>query len=484
MIHSRHMSEAANALGVIGLGTMGANLARNAARHGASVVVYNRTAEKVDEFVRDFGSEGNIVGKKTIADLVRELPTPRAILLMVSAGSPVDAIIDELVPLLQSGDIIIDAGNSHYKDTERRLEMLKARGIRYLGMGVSGGEKGALTGPSMMPGGDESAYRELEPLFRKMAADCAGGKCVAYIGPGGAGHFVKMVHNGVEYALMQIIAECYDYLKTLGKFSNAQLAETFEAWNQAEELQGFLIEITGKIFRKKEDPSTGSGQASQDLIDLIVDRAEGKGTGRWTVETAFDYGIPVPTISAALNARITSGVSLRECYGGKLPSILDTSEPIAPPLKERSIVRSACELSMLVAYLEGFFLMESIGKEKGWNLNLSEIARIWRGGCIVRSHVLPHFQGAYGTDQRLAKAEKEWLLERLSGERQYEWRHVVDLGTSRGVPLPAMCAALAYYDSIRRMRLPQNLIQAQRDFFGAHTYKRTDKEGVFHTEWE
>lgn len=466
-------------LGVIGLGTMGANLARNAARHGASVVVHNRTTEKVDEFVRDFGKEGNIVGKKTVADLVRELPTPRAILLMVSAGSPVDAVIDELVPLLQSGDIIIDAGNSHYKDTERRLEMLKAREIRYLGMGVSGGEKGALMGPSMMPGGDESAYHVLEPLFRKMAADdSAGGKCVTYIGPGGAGHFVKMVHNGIEYALMQIIAECYDYLKTLGKFSNVQLAETFEAWNQAEELQGFLIEITGKIFRKTDE------ETKQHLIDFIVDRAAGKGTGRWTVETAFDYGIPVPTISAALNARITSGVSLRECYGGKLPESLDTSEPIAPPLKERSLVRSACELSMLVAYLEGFFLMESIGKEKGWNLNLSEIARIWRGGCIVRSHVLPHFQGAYGSDQHLAKAEKEWLLERLSGERQYEWRHVVDLGTSRGVPLPAMCAALAYYDSIRRIRLPQNLIQAQRDFFGAHTYARSDKEGVFHTEWE
>src|SRR3989344_68661 len=473
------MAETGHALGVIGLGTMGANLARNAARNGALVVLYNRTVEKVDDFLQAYGSEGHIVGKKSIEDLVRDLPTPRAILLMVPAGDPVDAVINELENVLQKDDILIDGGNSHYKDTERRLEMLKEKGIRYMGMGVSGGEKGALMGPSMMPGGDESAYRILEPLFQKMAADDGmGGKCVTYVGPGGAGHFVKMVHNGIEYALMQIIAECYDYLKTIGTFTNAQLAETFEAWSQSEELQGFLMEITGKIFRKKDE------DVKTDLVDLIVDRAEGKGTGKWTVETAFDYGVPVPTISAALNARITSGVSLREHYAGKLPESLDTSEAVAPPLKERSIVRSACKLSMLVAYLEGFFLMEVVGKEKGWNLRLGSLARIWRGGCIIRSNFLPHIQGAYGEDQRQAKAEKEWFLDYFARDWQYEWRHVVDLGTSRGVPLPSMYAALAYYDSIRRERLPQNLIQAQRDFFGAHTYERMDKKGVFHTEWE
>lgn len=467
-----------HSIGVIGLGVMGSALARNAARNGAFTVVYNRTTSKVDEFMESCGKEGTIVGRKSYEEFVAELPTPRAIVIMVEAGSAVDAVMTDLLPLLQKRDILIDGGNSHYRDTQRREKECAEHGVRYLGMGVSGGEKGALEGPSMMLGGDAAAYKEIEPLLQKMAADDGvNGKCVAYLGTGGVGHFVKMAHNGIEYALMQIIAEGYDYLKILGKFTNVQLAETFEAWNGTEEMKGFLIEITGTIFRKKDD----SGKS--DLIDFIADRAKTKGTGRWTVEAALSYGVPAPTIAAGLQARILSGGELHARLQGKLPEHLDTSEPVAPPLKTRSYMRSACELSMILAYLQGFELLRVASIEEKWNLNLSEVARIWRGGCIIRSAMLAKFQEMFASRDPWTSAGWQVLKSRFEGERQFDWRHIVDLATSRGVPAPAITSALAYYDALRKERLPQNLTQAQRDFFGAHLYERMDKKGEFHTEW-
>ena len=467
-----------HSLGIIGLGTMGAALARNAARKGAFTVVYNRTTQKMDAFVEKYQKEGTIVGRKNYEDFISQLPTPRAILIMVEAGSAVDAVIADLLPLLQKGDILIDGGNSHYLDTQRRGQECAGVGVRYLGMGVSGGENGALIGPSMMVGGDASGYKEVEHLFKSMAADDSlGGKCIAYLGTGGVGHFVKMVHNGIEYALMQIIAEGYDYLKTLGTFTNEQLAETFESWNGTEEMKGFLVEITGKIFRKKDEAG------KSDLIDLIADRAKTKGTGRWTVEAALSYGVPVPTIVAGLQARSLSGGELHARLQGKLPEHLDLSEPVAPPLKTRSYVRSASELSMILAYLQGFELLRIASEEEQWKLNISEVARIWRGGCIIRSAMLAKFQEMFGSHDPWTSAGWQALKSRFDGERQFDWRHIVDLATSRGIPAPAITSALAYYDALRKERLPQNLTQAQRDFFGVHLYERTDKKGEFHTEW-
>lgn len=475
-----------HSIGIIGLGVMGAALARNAARNGAFTVVYNRTVAKVDAFCEKYQKEpfdsaqgkGTIVGRKSYEEFVAELPTPRAIVMMVEAGEAVDAVIADLLPLLQKGDILIDGGNSHYRDTERRIQECAKSGVRYLGMGVSGGARGALEGPSMMVGGDVSAYKEVESLFQKMAADDGiGGKCVSYLGSGGTGHFVKMAHNGIEYALMQILAEGYDYLRTLGKFTNEQLAETFEAWNTTEEMKGFLVEVTGKIFRTKDEGG------KSDLIDLIADRAKTKGTGRWTVEAALSYGVPVPTIAAGLQARILSGGDLHANLRKKLPEYLDTSEAVAPPLKTRSYVRSASELSMILAYLQGFELLRVASEEEGWKLNLSEVARIWRGGCIIRSAMLSKFQEMFGAKDPWVSAGWQALRARFEGERQFDWRHIIDLATSRGIPAPAITSALAYYDGLRKEHLPQNLTQAQRDFFGAHTYERTDKKGEFHTEW-
>jgi len=477
-------------LGVIGLGTMGASLARNAARNGAKVAVYNRTTEKTDAFMKQHGSEGDFVACKNIEELCSALEAPRSILIMVKAGDAVDAVISDLIPLLEKGDIIIDGGNSHYTDTERRTEELSSKGLRFIGMGVSGGEEGALNGPSMMPGGDEGAWKEVEPLLTAMAADVSGErgavsdaqcKCVTYIGPGGAGHFVKMVHNGIEYALMQLIAESYDLLKSEAGKSNAELTEIYSSWNEGEDLQGFLMEITAKIFTQKEDASTAGAAAPSAqhdvpyLIDLIKDAAGQKGTGKWTTEAAMSFGVPIPTINAAVDARILSGASDHRSKSQNLSE--DIEQPYPKPEKLTSRVRIALELSMICAYTQGFELLKVASAEKGWNLDFSGIARIWRGGCIIRSTFLKVLQQAY------AASDSNEMYARFDGERQLDWRRVVAIGTGRGIPLPAMSASLAYYDALRRERLPQNLIQAQRDFFGAHTYERVDKKGTFHTDW-
>jgi len=465
-----------NQLGVIGLGTMGANLARNAASNGAEVSVYNRTEKVTDEFMKEFGNEGEFKAFKSYKDLVQSLTPSRAILIMVKAGEAVDKVIEELVPLLEKGDIIIDGGNSHYPDTERRAEELNKKSIQFLGLGVSGGEEGALNGPSMMAGGDKAAYDLVEPLLTQMAArDSEEGKCVSYLGSGGAGHFVKMVHNGIEYGVMQLIAEAYAILKNIGGFSNAQIAETFDAWNQGDDLQSFLIEITAEIFKKKE----GKGE----LIDLIKDVAGQKGMGKWTTQAAHNFGVAIPTINAAVDARIFSGSESERQLRKNIPVSVDEQDPVPPPEKLRSIVRHALELSVICTYKQGFNLIEKANEEKGWNIEMSEVARIWRGGCIIRSVLLKRFQKALGKNQGSAKAAKEAILERFNGDRQLDWRRAVTFASSRGVPVPAMVASLNYFDALRTEKLPQNLIQAQRDFFGAHTFERTDKKGAFHVVW-
>ena len=463
-------------LGVIGLGTMGANLARNAARNGAEVAVFNRTTKVTNQFIKTHGKEGKFTACKTYENLVSALKAPRAILVMVKAGEATDAVRKDLVPLLDKGDIIIDGGNSHFPDTERRCNELKEKGINFIGMGISGGEVGALEGPSMMPGGDLKAYKQLEPLFKLMAADDgSGGKCISYMGDGGAGHFVKMVHNGIEYGVMQVIAESYDILRTLGNFSNEKFAQIYDSWNQAENLESYLMEITAKIFTKKAK--------DKDLIDLIADRAGQKGTGKWTTQAALDFGVPIPTINAAVDARIISGsVDLRTRMKD-FPHQLDEHDPIPPPEKFASLVRSAVEQSIICVYLQGFTLIRKASDENKWKINLGEIARIWKRGCIISSSLLEKLERTFGRKESEVKAAKEELLERFKGERQLDWRRVLERGISHGVPLPAISASVSYYDALKKESLPQNLIQAQRDYFGSHTFERTDKGGSFHADW-
>lgn len=456
-------------LGVIGLGTMGQNLARNAARTGAKVAVYNRTTEIMEAFLEKHGKEGDFVGCKTLEELVAALQHPFPILLMVKAGKAVDSVIEDLLPHLKKEAIIVDGGNSHYRDTDRRCEYLEKLGIHFIGMGVSGGEEGALHGPSMMPGGEKETWKTLEPLFQDMAADDElGGKCVSYIGPGGAGHFVKMVHNGIEYAIMQLIAESYDILKNIGGLSNAELHETFKIWNEkGSDLHSFLMEITAEIFARDDD-----------LIDVIKDAAGQKGTGKWTTIAALEYGVAIPTINAAVDARILSGSADMRNRMNAVPVVLDDDSDPAEQLEEA--VRAALKLSVIAAYIQGFTLIEFASKEEGWKLDRADCARIWRGGCIIRSELLGPLQDYYGADEKKKQVAHDWFQDRFSGENQKNWRKTVALASQHGIGVPAMAAALSYWDSMRRDRLPQNLTQAQRDFFGHHGFERTDKEGEFH----
>lgn len=453
---------------------MGANLARNAARNRAAVAVYNRTAEKTDAFIKAHGHEGKFTGCHTLEGLVAALPAPRSIILMVNAGSAVDAVTSELAPLLDEGDSIIDAGNSHFSDTERRIVELQQKGIHFLGMGVSGGEEGALLGPSMMAGGSRETYDQLEPLFRKMAAkDGHGGTCVTYIGGGGSGHFVKMVHNGIEYGDMQLIAEAYHLLKSIVKLSNGELADVFSRWNRSRELKSFLIEITSDIFRRKDDVAVG------DLIDAIKDEAKQKGTGKWTTQAALDEGVAIPTITAAVDARLMSSLKILRTDA---EALVGTLELASPKLSEKAI-KDALFLSKICSYAQGFAMIQATSDARRWNIDLSEVCRIWKGGCIIRSTLLKTFEEAF----RSSPAPQNLLLDtgisELFRQRHRKWRKVISNAVNAGIPVPAFSASLSYFDSLRTARLPQNLTQAQRDYFGAHTYERTDRTGVFHTEW-
>ncbi len=463
-------------IAVIGLGTMGASLARNAARFGARVTVFNRTHSKTDAFMAAHGSEGHFFPTTSLEQTVQSLASPRTLLIMVQAGQAVDDTIAALIPHLSAGDCIIDAGNSHFSDSERREKMLKERGIHFLGLGVSGGEEGALNGPSMMAGGSEEAFVRVQPLLSKMAADDAGrGKCIAYVGSGGAGHFVKMVHNGIEYGDMQLIAEAYDLLKRVCGLHNEDIAETFRAWNTKKELQSYLIEISEKIMRKKDV------DGSSFIVDAILDRAAQKGTGKWTMQAALDLGISVPTIAAAIDARVLSShKTLRQDVSSHLGSLNGLSSRSLSP----SAIANALSVGKICSYAQGFSLISAASDVHGWRIPLSEVCRIWTGGCIIRSSLLRRFSQAFSQHPSIAHLLLDERMRRMIKSKHLSLRKVVAVGALSGIPLPALSSSLWYVDSLRTAVLPQNLTQAQRDFFGAHTYERIDKPGVFHTQWE
>jgi len=469
---------AGQAFGVIGLEVMGRNLALNVERNGFPIAVYNRTYAKTEDFLNRLARGKKAKGAKTVAEFVQILERPRRILVMVKAGGPVDAVIAELRPHLQEGDIIVDGGNSLFHDTERRADELAGTGIKFFGMGVSGGEEGALWGPSLMPGGDQEAYRHLEPILTKIAAKTADdGPCVTYIGAKGAGHFVKMVHNGIEYGDMQLIAEAYDLLKNVGGFNNRQLKDIFLQWNEGE-LKSFLIEISAKVidFPDPEDHS-------RSLVDMILDKAGQKGTGKWTTQTALDLGVPIPTITAAVDARGISAMKEERVAAAK---VLAGPKPQAMKGDLKTLVndvRAALYSSKICSYAQGFAMMAAANQQFNYGIRLDEVARIWKAGCIIRAIFLDEIKKAFREHPRLTNLLMTNRFREAIAQRQEAWRRVITVGAQNGIGLPAFSASLAYYDSYRRERLPANLIQAQRDFFGAHTYERTDKPGIVHTEW-
>ncbi len=461
-------------LGVFGLSTMGANLARNAARNGFGVALFNRHVGRTDELVAEHGAEGRFIAARSIAEFTAALAKPRAILIMVQAGKPVDDVIKELLPHLEAADIIIDGGNSLFTDTNRRAKGLREKRIRFVGMGVSGGEEGALMGPSMMPGGDESAYRRIEPIVTKMAAHVDGEPCCAYIGPEGAGHYVKMVHNGIEYADMQLIAEAYDLLKSIYGLDASAMAGIFEEWNKGE-LDSYLIEITAAVLRKCD--STG-----KPLVDAILDEAEQKGTGRWTAQSALDLGVPLTSITEAVYARALSGHrALRIAAHQQIPG------PAVSPRKagksDVDAIRDALYASKIIAYAQGFEQLEAASQQFGWNLKLGQISSLWRGGCIIRARFLRRIREAYDAGEKIENLVLQSYFRDAVVKAEPAWRRVVALGVEQGVPTPAFSSSLAYFDGLRRERGPANLLQGLRDYFGAHTYRRLDKPGSFHTRW-
>ncbi|GHS86756.1 6-phosphogluconate dehydrogenase, decarboxylating [Actinomycetota bacterium] len=471
------MSAAGTAqIGVTGLAVMGRNLARNFARHGYTVAVHNRSYAKTASLIADHGDEGAFVPSESVADFVASLERPRKVVIMVKAGGPTDAVIAELVPFLEEGDIVIDAGNAHFPDTRRREVELKAKGLHFVGSGVSGGEEGALLGPSIMPGGSRESYATLGPILEDISAKVDGVPCCTYVGPDGAGHFVKMVHNGIEYADMQLIAEAYDLLKQGLGASAAEIAAIFRTWNEGD-LESFLIEITADVLAHT-DAATG-----QAFVDVVLDRAEQKGTGRWTVQNALDLGVPITGIAEATFARALSGsVPQRAAAVGVLPAHAGTWD-----VTDRDAfiedVRLALYASKVVAYSQGFDQIAAASAEFGWDIDRGAMARIWRGGCIIRARFLNRITEAYERDADLPLLLADEYFTGAVGNGVAAWRRVVSAAALNGVPTPAFSSSLAYYDGVRAERLPAALIQAQRDFFGAHTYQRTDREGTFHTEW-
>ncbi len=467
---------ALQSFGVIGLAVMGENLALNVERNGFPIAVYNRTKEKTDAFMATRAQGKNVVAAYTLEEFVKSLERPRKILIMVQAGPPVDAVINQLKPYLEEGDIIIDGGNSLFDDTARRTRELEPQGFRFIGMGVSGGEEGALNGPSLMPGGTKSSYEYLSPIFTKIAAQVDDGPCVTYIGPGGAGHYVKMVHNGIEYGDMQLIAEAYDLLKNAAGLDHKQLHEVFAEWNTTDELNSFLIEITADIFNYI-DPET-----NQPLVYVILDAAGQKGTGRWTVQSALELGVPIPTITAAVNARIMSSFKQERVAASQI-----LTGPTAKYEGDQKTfvnqIRDALYCSKICSYAQGMDLLSSASRAYTYDLNLSEMARIWKGGCIIRAGFLDKIKQAYQENPNLANLLLAPEFKQTILDRQSAWREVIAQAAKLGIAVPAFSASLDYFDSYRRDRLPQNLTQAQRDYFGAHTYQRIDKPGAFHTEW-
>ncbi|MFJ7637118.1 NADP-dependent phosphogluconate dehydrogenase [Peribacillus sp. NPDC097225] len=461
-------------IGVIGLAVMGKNLAFNIESRGYSISVYNRSAAKTDEMMEEAKGK-NVVPAYTLEEFVNSLQTPRKILLMVKAGAATDATIDQLKPLLEKGDIVIDGGNTFYKDTQRRNEELSELGIHFIGTGVSGGEEGALTGPSIMPSGQKEAYDLVAPILKDISAKVDGDACCTYIGPGGAGHYVKMVHNGIEYGDMQLISESYFLLKNLLGLSAEEFHEVFTEWNKGE-LDSYLIEITADIF-KRYDEETG-----KPMVDVILDKAGQKGTGKWTSQSALDLGVPLPIITESVFARYISAIKEERVEASK---VLSGPEAKFTGDKKALIesIRKALYMSKICSYAQGFAQMKAASEENNWNLQYGDIAMIFRGGCIIRAQFLQKIKDAYDREANLNNLLLDPYFQEIAENYQGALREVVSTAVLNGIPVPCLSSALAYFDSYRTETLPANLIQAQRDYFGAHTYERIDKEGTFHTEW-
>lgn len=471
------MSRTACDLGLVGLGVMGRNLALNFTDHGFKVAVYNRTPEKTREFMAGEGAGRDIHPAYSLSELVDALRAPRSVLVMVAAGPPVDEVITALTPLLDRGDLIIDGGNSHFADTDRRDRTLAAAGLLFVGLGISGGELGAHYGPSLMPGGSREGYERIEPLLSATAARVNGEPCVAYLGPGAAGHFVKMVHNGIEYALEQLIAESYDLLRRGLGLSLDELAEVFTAYNRGL-LKSYLVEITSHILKRRDD------QTGKPLVALIQDVAAQKGTGIWTSKAALDLGVPLPTIDVAVAWRHLSALKMeREAAARNLPGPGPFSPGMGGWLGYIDKLENALGAAFLTTFAQGLALLRRASEVYSYNLDLATVTRIWRGGCIIRAALLEDILAAYQVRPDLANFLLAPDLGRKLSERQGDWREVVKAAIDWGLPAPAFMASLAYLDGYRSRRLPANLIQAQRDYFGAHTYERVDREGNFHTEW-
>ena len=465
-------------IAVSGLAVMGQNLVLNLERNGYNVVVHNRTTSKMTDFAAEHPGK-NLIPAVTLEEMVANLVRPRRVLLMVQAGRPVDAVLDSLVPMLDKGDIVMDGGNSYFPDTERRSRELTAKGLVYMGVGVSGGEEGALWGPSIMPGGAADGWETVGPMLRDISAKAEedGDPCVSYIGRGGAGHYVKMVHNGIEYGDMQLIAEAYDILQQVLGLSPGELADVFAEWNEGE-LDSFLIEITSKIFRRMD------GESGCALVDKVLDKAQQKGTGKWTSQNAMDVGAPIPTINSAVTSCIISSLKEeRVAAAAQLPGP-ETQAFEGSRTELIDATRDALYASKISAYAQGMALLRQASEEYDYGLNLGEIAAIWRAGCIIRARFLNRITDAYNRNPGLTNLLLDNEFRAAVTQRLPAWRKVIQLAVARGIPTPAFSASLAYYDSYRSARLPANLIQAQRDFFGAHTYERTDREGIFHSEWE
>ncbi len=463
-------------LGVTGLATMGQNLARNAARRGFAVAVHNRTAARTRQLLERHGDEGELLGAFSVEELVGALARPRRILIMVKAGPAVDAVIEELAPRLEPGDLLIDGGNSFFEDTRRRGAALAERGLQFLGAGVSGGEEGALHGPSIMPGGTPEGYGAVEHVLTTIAAKVDGVPCCRLIGPDGAGHYVKMVHNGIEYADMQLIAEAYDLLGQGLGMGAAELAEVFERWNQGD-LESFLVETTAKVLRQVDRAS------GRPLVDLILDEAEQKGTGRWTAQSALELGVPITGITEAVFARVLSSQREQRTAAAKvLPGPAGRlREAAAGRLVDD--VQAALYASKVVAYAQGFEQIAAAADTYGWDVDLAGLATIWRGGCIIRARFLDRIKDAYQREPELRNLLLAGYFRDAVADAQDAWRRVVATAVELGVPTPAFASSLAYYDGYRRERGPANLLQGLRDFFGAHTYRRLDRPGTFHTRW-
>jgi 6-phosphogluconate dehydrogenase len=463
-------------IGLIGLAVMGENLVLNMESKGFQVAVYNRTAAVTEKFAANRAKGKNIQPTAAMEEFVGALQRPRKAMIMVKAGAPVDAVIDQLVPLFEKGDVIIDGGNSLFTDTQRRCKDLEGKGIHFVGCGVSGGEEGALKGPSLMPGGPRASWEIIAPIYRKIAAVVDGEPCCRYMGPDGAGHYVKMVHNGIEYGDMQLICEAYAILSGVLGLTTDELADIFTEWNRGD-LDSYLIDITSQIFRRK-DPETG-----KPMVDVILDKAGQKGTGIWTLQSAIRQSVVISTINAAVEARVISS---------RKDDRVKASKILPQPKVEKfsgdrdaliNAVRDALYASKIVSYAQGMELLGAASKEFGWNLNFGDIATIWRGGCIIRAKFLNRIREAYERDPALNNLLLDSYFTDIIQKTQHNWRIAVATAVEQGVAVPAFSASLGYFDSYRQARLSSNLLQAQRDFFGAHTYERVDKPGVFHTDW-